>query len=106
MFDGRVINLSFKDAMHTPDLSHNLISVGKLETEGGCYTIFGGGGVTFIDKDQRPFLQGRRMGMMYKVDVYPPAGPIPPKPTSQPHLVPAAHAAYSTTKAFTTHFHN
>ena len=58
VFDGRVITLSLKDAVHTSDLSHNPISIGELETEGGCYSVFGGGGVTFINKDQRPFLQG------------------------------------------------
>jgi len=57
VFNGRTITLSFKNVMHTPDLSHNLISIGKLEIKGGCYSIFDGGGVTFIDRDQRPFLQ-------------------------------------------------
>ena len=106
VFNGRIITLSFKDVMHTPDLSHNLISIGKLETKGGCYSIFGSGGVTFIDRDQRPFLQGQRMGTMYEVDVHSPTGPIPSKPNVPYNLVLAAQAAYSTIKAFATCSHN
>ena len=105
VFDGRTITLSFKDVMHTPDLSHNLISIGKLETEGGCYSVFGGGRVTFINRDQRPFLQGQCVGTMYEVNIYPTTGSIPLKPNALPDL-PAAQATYSSVKAFAMCSHN
>lgn len=40
--------ITFKHAVHTPDLIANLISIGKLD-EANCWALFGGGGVTFYD---------------------------------------------------------
>jgi len=105
VFDGRVITLSFKDAMHTPDLSHNLISIGKLD-KGGCYSVFGGSGVTFISKDNRPFLQGRGVGTMYEVDVFPMTGPTAQKGNAPATFVPAAQVAHSNVMAFATKSHD
>jgi hypothetical protein len=103
IFNGRVITLSFNDAMHTPDLSHNLISIGKLD-KGGYFSVFGGGGVTFIGQDGHPFLQGQGVGTMYQVDIYPTTGPIP---TNMPPgtFIPATQTAHTAVTAFMTHSH-
>ena len=44
IYNGRVITLLFKDALHCPTLSHNLIAIKKLNA-GGCYAVFRGGGL-------------------------------------------------------------
>jgi hypothetical protein len=41
IFDGHVISLIFENAIHTPDLNHNLISIRRLD-KAGCYSVFGG----------------------------------------------------------------
>ena len=38
--------ITFKNAVHTPDLIANLISISKLDAA-GCWALFGGGGVQF-----------------------------------------------------------
>jgi len=52
---GRVINLIFKDMLHCPSLSHNLMSIGRLD-ESGCYAVVEGRGVTFINPEGCPFM--------------------------------------------------
>jgi hypothetical protein len=42
------MTITFKHAVHTPDLIANLISIGKLN-EANCWALFSGGGVTFYD---------------------------------------------------------
>jgi hypothetical protein len=102
VFNGKIITLSFDGAMHCPSLSHNLISIGTLETKGGCFSVFGGGGVTLLTPDQTPFLRGKRVGTMYEVDLYPPTGTITPKKNTPADATSAAQAALSTAMAFAT----
>jgi len=78
VFDGKVINITFENALHTPGLSHNLMSIGRLD-RAGCYSIFGGGGVTFVDKHDRPFMRGKGVGTMYEMEIYPVLVPIAAK---------------------------
>ena len=71
IYDGRVIMLLFKDGLHCPSLSHNLITIGKLDA-GGCYAVFGGGGITFVNPEGWAFMHGKGEGTMYEVDIFPP----------------------------------
>ncbi|RDB17165.1 Retrovirus-related Pol polyprotein from transposon TNT 1-94 [Hypsizygus marmoreus] len=99
-FDGRVVLLTF-DAIHTPDLSHNLISIGRLD-KAGCFTVFGGGGATFLNPVGAPFMYGQGSGTMYKVELHPPIGPITPRaqPTAIALTVAAATIASDAASAF------
>ena len=86
VFDGWVILLAFENAIHTPDLNHNLISIGRLD-KAGCYSVFGGGGMTCLNRDGKPFLSGLAAGSegtMYEVDIYPPTGPLNQKHHNKP----------------------
>ncbi|KAF5388355.1 hypothetical protein D9615_000329 [Tricholomella constricta] len=66
-FKGRRIELTFRDTIHTPNLSHNLISIGRLGAA-GFTTAFGKHGATFIDPSGNEFLFGPTVGTMYKVE--------------------------------------
>ena len=84
VYDGRVITLLFKDALHCPSLSHNLISIGKLDA-GGCYAVLGGGGITFVNPEGWAFMYGKGEGTMYEVDIFPPnSSPFPHNMTTSP----------------------
>ena len=92
VFDGRVILLAFENAIHMPDLNHNLISIGRLN-KAGCYSVFGGGGLTCLNCEGKPFLSGNiagSEGMMYKVEIFPPTGPISRKHQNKPQSSNAA----------------
>lgn len=103
IFEGKVINLTFEDAMHTPELSHNLISIGRLD-KAGCFTVFGGGGATFINTKGAPFMYGRGEGTMYEVDLLPPTGDVSTK--DLPTSIKATIAAAVRVSVFATHSHN
>ena len=106
MYDGKVITLLFKDALHCPTLSHNLISIGKLD-EGGYYTIFGGGGATFVNSDGQAFMFGSGEGTMYKLNIFPPTSPLPHDVTQPPDMSEKISAALNTqVKALATKSHN
>ena len=53
-----------------------LISIGKLDGA-GCYAVFEGDGVTFVNPGGHPFMYGRGEGTMYEIDVFPLTGPLP-----------------------------
>ena len=76
-YNGCLIHLTFKAAIHAPDLSANLISISKFD-DLGFYTIFRGGKVVFIDTTKRVMMEGRRVGGMYLLDMGTP--PIAPGP--------------------------
>ena len=85
-FNGQVILLAFENAIHAPDLNHNLISIGRLD-KAGCYSVLGGGGMTCLNHDGKPFLSGLAAGsegMMYEVDVYPLTRPLNQKHHNKP----------------------
>lgn len=109
IFDGCVILLAFENAIHTPDLNHNLISIGRLD-KAGCYSIFGGGGMTCINCEGKPFLSGMAAGSegtMYKVEVHPPTGTLHQRGQNKP--LPSATAtkeAHAKVLAFTTRSHD
>ncbi|EDR06651.1 retrovirus-related pol polyprotein [Laccaria bicolor S238N-H82] len=65
--------LTFKHAVHTPDLIANLVSISKLD-EANCWTLFGGGGVTFYDMHEgqkRTLMKGTGNNGMYLLNVEP-----------------------------------
>jgi hypothetical protein len=105
IFDGRVVSLVFENAIHAPDLNHNLISIGKLD-KAGCYTVFGGGGMICLSRDGKPFINGSAAGTegtMYEVEIYPPTGPLTQKNPRQLSLsVEDARKAHSRVLAFAT----
>ena len=109
IFDGRVISLIFDNAIHAPDLNHNLISIGRLD-KAGCYSVFGGGGMTCLNREGKPFLSGiiaGSEGTMYEVEVYPPTGPLLPKHQNRPlPSTSAAKEAHARVVVFATHSHN
>jgi hypothetical protein len=104
-----IVNLVFENAIHAPDLNHNLISIGRLD-KAGCYAVFGGGGMICLNREGKPFLTGMAAGAegtMYKVEIYPPTGPI--NQQTQQELLPSAtdaKSAQSKVLAFTTRSHN
>ena len=101
-FNGKIINLTLTNALHTPKLSHNLISIGQLN-KAGCYTVFGGGEVVFIDKQNNPFMHGKGIGMMYEVEAHSPDNSTVPVQT--PISVNCAIAAKNTIAIYATHSH-
>ena len=70
MVDGRWVTLSFSDALHTPDLAHNLISIGCLDRR-GCSVSFGGGKAIFVDPKGAKFMVGSAVGTMYQIELQP-----------------------------------
>ena len=55
VYNNHIISLSFENAYHCPDLSHNLISISHLN-KAGCFGVFGARGVTFLNKSGNPFV--------------------------------------------------
>ena len=65
--------LTFKHAVHTPDLIANLISISKLD-KANCWALLGRGGVTFYDiheGQKRMLMMGRGNNGMYLLNVEP-----------------------------------
>lgn len=56
--------LKFNSVLHTPDLTANLISVGRFDITGFSVN-FGSGRATFVDPDGVNFMAGERSGSMY-----------------------------------------
>jgi hypothetical protein len=109
VFDGRIISVVFENAIHAPDLNHNLISIGRLD-KAGCYSVFGGGGMTCLNREGNPFLSGNNAGSegtMYEVEIYPPTGPIHQKNQTKPSpSIVAAKEAHKRVLVFATRSHN
>jgi len=106
VYDGRVINLIVKDALHCPSLSHNLVSIGKLDGS-GCYAVFGGQGVTFIYPEGCPFIYGKGENIMYKIDIFPPTGSLPSHTVTPPDVAAKISAFFDKRmKALATKSHN
>lgn len=104
VYNNCIITLLFENAYHCPDLSHNLISIGHLD-KAGCFSVFGAGGVTFLNCLGDPFLYGKGIGTMYKVKLFPPTGQINVNLLHVPdtETVTAASKARATVLAFATH---
>ncbi|KAF5381397.1 hypothetical protein D9615_008422 [Tricholomella constricta] len=64
--EGRKVQLTFEHAIHTPDLTHNLVSIGCLGAR-GCSVMFSGNGATFFDQNGTAFMHGEAVGTMYKI---------------------------------------
>jgi GAG-pre-integrase domain/Integrase core domain len=109
IFDGHIISLAFENAIHAPDLNHNLISIGRLD-KAGCYSVFGGGGMMCLNSEGKPFLSGVATGpegTMYKVEIYPPARPLQQKRESEPlPSITGAKEAHARVLVFATHSHS
>ncbi|KAF5378820.1 hypothetical protein D9615_006849 [Tricholomella constricta] len=70
-FDGCTVELTFADALHTPKLEHNLLSIGCLGKK-GCSVTFNGLGAIFFDPDGHPFMRGAcHNDTMYRIDFIP-----------------------------------
>ncbi len=66
--EGKKITLTFKNALHAPSLSANLISVSQFD-RGGYYSLFGGGRVVITKGlGGTPILHGRGSSGMYVLD--------------------------------------
>ncbi|KAG6881055.1 hypothetical protein C0993_003080, partial [Termitomyces sp. T159_Od127] len=75
--DGKVVHLVFKSALHTPDLSANLISIRKFD-DLGFSVLFKGGQAIFSDPSGYPFMVGNKRDRMYLLELHhgiPQAGP-------------------------------
>ena len=109
IFDGHVILLAFENAIHAPDLNHNLISIGRLD-KARCYSVFRGGGMTCLNCEGKPFLSGivaGSEGTMYEVEVYPPTRPLQQKHEGKPlSSTTAAEEAHARVLVFATHSHS
>ena len=109
IFDGCIISLAFENTIHAPDLNHNLISIERLD-KARCYSVFGGGGMTCLNCEGKPFLSGIVAGSeetMYEVEVYPPTGPLHQKHQNKPlSLTTAAKEAHVRVLIFATCSHN
>jgi hypothetical protein len=65
--------ITFRNAVHTPDLIANLVSISKLD-EANCWALFGGGGVMFYDiynGQKRTLMTGVGSNGMYLLNVEP-----------------------------------
>jgi hypothetical protein len=66
MHGGQIVKLTFDNALHTPDLSANLVSVGKLDDAG--YTVtFGGGRVSVLNVEGKGFTCTKGPNRMYQI---------------------------------------
>ncbi|KAF5371869.1 hypothetical protein D9615_009522 [Tricholomella constricta] len=72
--EGRIIQLTFENAIHAPDLTHNLISIGCISAR-GCTVTFTKDGASFIDPSGSPFMHGEAVGTMYKINFVPTSQP-------------------------------
>ena len=102
IYNKHIIKLSFKNAYHCPDLSHNLIPIGHLD-KAGCFSVFGAGGVTFLNTSGNPFLYGKGIGTMYEVELFPPTGQIDSKSLHTTETVSAASKARAMVIALAMH---
>lgn len=77
--------ITLTDVLHTPDLSHNLISIGRLDRK-GCYVTFGGGGAAFKTSKGEQFMWGkfRGMGTMYEVELFNPPSALSARSQRKP----------------------
>ncbi|KAH0580584.1 hypothetical protein H2248_002077 [Termitomyces sp. 'cryptogamus'] len=62
--------LIFKSALHTPDLSANLISIRKFDNL-GFSMVFKGRRASFFDPSGRTFMTGEKKNRMYLLDLTP-----------------------------------
>ena len=67
-YNGHRTHLTFKAAVHAPDLSANLIFISKFD-DLGFYTIFGGRKVIFLDATKQVMMEGCRVSGMYLLDM-------------------------------------
>ena len=65
--DGRKTELVFRNALHMPSLTANLISIGKFNCT-GFLVVFAQGRVVFKDPEGREILIGRGANGMYLLD--------------------------------------
>jgi hypothetical protein len=72
LFKGQVVSVTFNNAQHTPNLRHNLVSVGRLDQK-GYKVVFGGGRATFLNKDGVAFMESEELGngAMYRLNWLP-----------------------------------
>lgn len=68
--DGRDIKLTFKNALHSPSLAANLISVSSLD-KAGLSTVFSNGQAVICDGSGHEGFTGRGSDGMYVLDVVP-----------------------------------
>ncbi|KAJ6479829.1 hypothetical protein C8R45DRAFT_1156024 [Mycena sanguinolenta] len=62
IINGKEAHITFRNALHTPSLSANLISVSQLD-KAGCYSVFGSGGVIIRQGEAgEEILKGRGSG--------------------------------------------
>lgn len=87
--DGKRTNVSFTEALHAPDFTHNLVSIGRLDRMG--YTVkFGGGKVSVLDTKGNTIMEGSASGTMYRLKL------VNPTPDD---ILPTAYLSRSLTKA-------
>ncbi|RDB21876.1 Retrovirus-related Pol polyprotein from transposon TNT 1-94 [Hypsizygus marmoreus] len=68
MYDGKLNELTFENALHAPNLTHNLLSIGCLDRK-GCSVLFGRGSATFYNPGGIPFMRGEAHNTtMYRLD--------------------------------------
>ena len=101
-------SLASENAIHTLDLNHNLISIGRLD-KAGCCSVFPGRGMTCLNQEVKLFPYGIAAGSegtMHKVEVHPLTGLIYQK--QQNKSLPSATAtreAHARVLVFVTHSH-
>ena len=66
-YKGEKIEIVFEDALHAPDLDHNLISIGSLMKKGVQLSI-DKGGMTLWAPDRTSFLTCAMSGTMFMVE--------------------------------------
>ena len=69
--DGRDVSVTLQDAIHAPEISSNLISMGRLTKAG--FTFSGSGDNFFIKKGDRTIGCGRKFNNLYQLNVTPTA---------------------------------
>ncbi len=68
--DGKDIKLTFKNALHSPSLAANLISVSALD-KAGLSTVFSNGRAAVRDRSGKEVFAGRGSDGMYVLDAAP-----------------------------------
>lgn len=75
---GKLVKITFKNALHAPSLAANLISVSALDAA-GLFTTFGGGRAVIHKGDGQEIFSGRGTDGMYVLD--PEFGPSSSRPS-------------------------
>ncbi|KIJ23037.1 hypothetical protein M422DRAFT_196412 [Sphaerobolus stellatus SS14] len=86
-------SITFKTALHTPDLAANLVSVSKFDGA-GFSVLFGSGKATFMDKSGSSFMIGEKINELYLLQTVSPVMAMTAKSHEKPTSLDTWHRRF------------